>query len=62
MEKGHTKVDELDRVIERQPVSSVYKPHGMSEWTFQKTKDRAKYMSEKSDSYTINTELFQKSV
>jgi len=47
-QKGHTKVDELDRVIDRQPVSSAYKPNGMPEWVGQLTTDRAKYRSEKS--------------
>jgi len=47
-QKGHTKGDELDRVIDRQPVSSAYKQHGMPEWASQLTTDRAKYLSEKS--------------
>ena len=47
-QKGHTKDDELDRVIDRQPVSSVYKSHGMQEWACQLTTDKGKYLSEKS--------------
>ena len=47
-QKGHPKGDELDRVIDRQPVISAYKPHGMPEWAYQLTTDRAKYLSEKS--------------
>ena len=48
MAKEHTKGNELDRVIDRQPISSAYKPHGMPEWACQLTTDRAKYLSEKS--------------
>jgi hypothetical protein len=48
VKKGHTKVDELDREIDRQPVSSAYKLYGMPEWTCQLTTNRAKYLSENS--------------
>ena len=47
-QKGHTKGDELDRLIDRQPVSSAYKRHGIPEWASKLTTDRAKYPSEKS--------------
>jgi len=47
-QKGDTKVDELDLVIDRQPVSSAYEPHGMLDWASKLTTDRTKYLSEKS--------------